>query len=417
MEFNIIQEFTKRYITCEKEVSEDEQYLVSMISLNDIRGLLSCKETYDGSKKLMAFDVTNMLSLKHEYENKEMSFLELKSLLQSIKTIFEQAAQYFLDDRYFVLDPQYIYKDPYDDSVKLLYVPGCKCNESLHYHELAEFLLQNVNRKENACLQTAYQFYRMCSSETFSLPMFMNILEKEEKMNRRQICEYDRDGIKDENDLIPTAEIMSEEEDEEDKDDERIWVKPLSFTAISLVLASFTCFYKGIYSMYIMTALCVFALLTVIFTVKSLIRFIEKKKEDSIVMPKQRVTVKDYWPQDEETEIFNEETEVFTPNRDLQDETGIRLEWKENNISKKYMIRDFPVTIGKLIGEVDCRISDSSISRLHAKIAKRNDKLVIFDLNSTNGTSVDGVRLSPGEETVINMESRILLGNVVLRLV
>ena len=81
------------------------------------------------------------------------------------------------------------------------------------------------------------------------------------------------------------------------------------------------------------------------------------------------------------------------------------------------MIRDFPVTIGKLIGEVDCRISDSSISRLHAKIAKRNDKLVIFDLNSTNGTSVDGVRLSPGEETVINMESRILLGNVVLRLV
>ena len=96
---------------------------------------------------------------------------------------------------------------------------------------------------------------------------------------------------------------------------------------------------------------------------------------------------------------------------------GNRLEWKENGIARKYQITSLPVVIGKLSNEVDCRINDSSVSRLHAKILKRDGDIFILDLNSTNGTTVDGERLVMGEERQITVNSNIMLGNVVVRFI
>ena len=68
------------------------------------------------------------------------------------------------------------------------------------------------------------------------------------------------------------------------------------------------------------------------------------------------------------------------------------------------------LTIGRA-STVDLRLDDSGVSRQHAEVRREGDDVVLVDLGSTNGSSVNGrvverVRLSPGD--------RIELGRTVL---
>ena len=406
----IKQEFGRSLVVVENEAKKDEDYLLSMITENEIEGLLSCRRSHEGRKETLMYDVTNMMSLSREYEGRNMGFKDIKEIFETLKMIYAEGGKYLLDDRYYVLDPEYIYRDVQNDCIRLLYVPGYGRNEKNAYHLLADFFLQKVDRKDNACIQVAYQFYRMSGSDTFSVPMFLSIIHKEEIIQSREAILPDDEQEKESTAVCGSVEI-------EDKEKVKLWVKSAIMGAVCLAACGVRFLYDGIYAMYLTLASIAFGLAAICCLIKAVVKFVSIKKEESIVIPQEKISVEQYWGSDEETVVFNEETQVFSQQQDDTDNGEIRLEWKENNVVKKYRIREFPVVIGKMIGEVDCRIADSSISRLHAKIIKRENRLLIFDLNSTNGTSVDGVRLSPGQESIVTMDSMILLGNVRLRLV
>ena len=72
----------------------------------------------------------------------------------------------------------------------------------------------------------------------------------------------------------------------------------------------------------------------------------------------------------------------------------------------------FPCTIGKLTGYVDHCIDDPSVSRLHARVEKIGDSLVLSDLNSTNGVYLNGIRLKPNEQRDIEIGDEIRFGSL-----
>jgi pSer/pThr/pTyr-binding forkhead associated (FHA) protein len=59
---------------------------------------------------------------------------------------------------------------------------------------------------------------------------------------------------------------------------------------------------------------------------------------------------------------------------------------------KRYPVRASGTTIGRT-ADSDIRLSDELASRRHARIEQRNSEFVITDLNSTNGTYVNGRRV------------------------
>ncbi|MFC1535174.1 FHA domain-containing protein [Thermodesulfobacteriota bacterium] len=65
--------------------------------------------------------------------------------------------------------------------------------------------------------------------------------------------------------------------------------------------------------------------------------------------------------------------------------------------SHSFEIKDEITFIGRS-RENDIKINDSTISRRHVKIFKKNNKFFIEDLGSHNGLMVDGNRVKPGEE-------------------
>mgnify|MGYP003976046057 FL=1 len=69
----------------------------------------------------------------------------------------------------------------------------------------------------------------------------------------------------------------------------------------------------------------------------------------------------------------------------------IRLPDNPTPISRPLVNRE--ITIGR-VDEADVSIPTNSISRMHARIFPHNEEFVIEDLDSTNGTYVNGVRIN-----------------------
>ena len=71
-----------------------------------------------------------------------------------------------------------------------------------------------------------------------------------------------------------------------------------------------------------------------------------------------------------------------------------------------YLVRDITV-IGKLETGADSVINMPTVSRIHAKIRKRDGEYYLTDLNSRNGTSVNGQMLKAGEEHLLKDEDEV----------
>ena len=100
----------------------------------------------------------------------------------------------------------------------------------------------------------------------------------------------------------------------------------------------------------------------------------------------------------------------------------IFIPWIENCENKLYGtgkgnknhidLNRLPLTVGKLAGSVDMVIDDQSISRRHAKFIRDGNKIYMTDLNSTNGTFKNGLRLLPNTSEVLEPGDEIRLGKL-----
>jgi hypothetical protein len=71
-----------------------------------------------------------------------------------------------------------------------------------------------------------------------------------------------------------------------------------------------------------------------------------------------------------------------------------------------YLNEDLTV-IGKLETACDAVISLPTVSRIHAKIRKKEENYFLSDMNSRNGTSVNGRLLRPDEEYQLEPEDEV----------
>ena len=64
---------------------------------------------------------------------------------------------------------------------------------------------------------------------------------------------------------------------------------------------------------------------------------------------------------------------------------------------------------------MDYAINSRNVSRFHAKLEKEGDQFYLMDLNSTNGTFINGKRLGSNERELIEMGDVIAFADVSYR--
>jgi pSer/pThr/pTyr-binding forkhead associated (FHA) protein len=82
------------------------------------------------------------------------------------------------------------------------------------------------------------------------------------------------------------------------------------------------------------------------------------------------------------------------------------------DIGKKFSLGEEPVQIGRATPENNPSIAlhDEFVSRLHLDITFSETGFMLRDLNSTNGTSLDEIRIDPGKSYRLKHDSAIGLG-------
>lgn len=92
-------------------------------------------------------------------------------------------------------------------------------------------------------------------------------------------------------------------------------------------------------------------------------------------------------------------------------ETKPSLIRKDGDMVDKISLGRNPFIIGKLKNQVDYVIDNSSVSRIHCKIIEKEENYYIVDLNSKNGTYLDGEPLDSNKEYPLYDGSQIGISN------
>lgn len=159
------------------------------------------------------------------------------------------------------------------------------------------------------------------------------------------------------------------------------------------------------------------------------VRFPEPEKKKSLwrrlvewAFPNSKINKKEYTVDSYRYVRYQDVTEPEkTPQPDDSGHT-VFIPWIENSDNKLYGIgksnkyhiplQKLPITVGKMAGAVDLVLNDQSVSRLHARISRDGNRFFITDLNSTNGTFRNGMRLEPNASEIIEPGDEIGIGKL-----
>ncbi len=438
----IIQEIGKSYLCVDVSGNKECEYMERMLTDNIIKGQPVCRRGIYQNKDILKFDITNMKTLRREFENRSLYFEDLKWLLCSIASQLTTGSSYLLEEEYYLYDPDHIYIDMESDVLNMICIPY-KCEENSageRYHSLADFLLEKIEHKDEHAVSIAYQFYRMSKESLFSIIGFCSLIEKEtgilsEKGDRnKEKTSFITPGINDEqnekNGLEGRENYEKEDEawfkninsDKLESNDGKGKIKGFLIPMISTIMgtAGLMIFFlygrKGAYGIQILSLSVLLFLVAMILFIKQISNVLRKKEEREIEngMSGRAVTVGEYWGGDDNTVFFDEETQFFNTG-DLR--STFSVVWNENGEERKEVLGQNMAILGKKYDEVDVCVSDPTVSRKHAKLTVRMGDVYLQDLGSTNGTFVDGKKLDPGEDIKLCNNKDFILGKVALRVV
>ena len=129
-----------------------------------------------------------------------------------------------------------------------------------------------------------------------------------------------------------------------------------------------------------------------------------------IQVPYTRSNVRIIMPQDKKEAEDRYTVVLNVPDGKAQDEKYIKWEFRGN--THKYRLENDICVVGSASDRADCVIDLPGISRMHARISKEGNTYYVKDLNSTNGTYVNGRQLACFEMCEIRSNDSIIFGNV-----
>lgn len=343
-----------------------------MLLNNQIPGLLDVQIIISNGKMEYWYDITGMTSL---HTLTELSLLDGQKFRRMIEDIYDMSLQiedYMLDGGNVAFMPEFVYFDRGNGKYQFCYLPGIKSREERSLQSLSEYLLTKIDHKDPDAVKMGYDFYEKTLQECCSARELLTCIvleeEKQEPITVEDEFQTLTGGQETAVDKDAVRKIMqTEEEVELEKGKLRLWKR------------------KGRLSLRKKES-----------EAKSA-RIIETDYAELLQERKQVPCV---------AEPISDETPTVLLNMDLRQEPA-RLIYQGDGKEDNFMLEESLFLIGKDTDKVQAIINADTVSRIHAKIYWKEDSYYIEDLNSTNGTYVNGKELFYKEPVRLQKEDRI----------
>lgn len=401
----------------------EDKYQCKMITGNHIKGLLSCQERHINGEMLLYYEISSRQNMQSMFENKSITMKQLRALLIQLKLTYEDLSKYLLNESCLILKPEYIFADIEAEQFDFLYNPFEPDEDYLF--SLLEYLLDKVDSEDKDAVEIAYKMFELAQQEQFVLDEILQWFEQDYGDDRQneinqdacQAFQFNSEEVCDENIIV-----SEEKQENSSRRSKKKWGYLSLVTGLVLCAALFY-----IYNMYYMgeeekryffialtgaTGLSAGGTLWILY-----INFIAEKINMKKKMPDLR---------EKDKGKNHKEYQTVTGYEQIQEKAQqsfgntVFIPWAENCENKLYGqgnknhidLNRLPVTVGKLAGSVDMVIADTSISRKHARFFRQGTGIYMTDLNSTNGTFKNGLRLEPNSTESLEPGDEIRLGKL-----
>ena len=451
-------ELSHSYLVME-DIPEEwmNHYQYRMILRNRIPGLLVSSERFLEGRACLYYDISSRQSLEQLYLSSKIGMKEVRGIIDNLAQVLDSMSEYLLEERFLILEPEYIYMDLETEQLFFLYYPFQEeREEETRYLPLAEFFLEHVDHREEKAVSAAYQFYKMSKVKSFMVGSFRTFLERE-LSGERELTEsrgygrpepciqaaagffYEEEGPY-EYRTVPESELEEVEEEKREKsgperkkqEKAKKWKDRagLAATAVIFLLLCALIWYlspEGGEKILMFAILALDGILLLVFLWRvSAARpdGEEKEEQQEEEAPESSLSFwEEYTPQE------HEELEGPTVYLSRDGQSGYdgsasfpgrrpRLTGTPDGGYGKeleYSLERLPVLVGKLKSRSQILLSDASVSRIHARFVEREGRTGLIDLNSTNGTFVNGVRLEQEEVVTLEDGDEIRFGNVQMK--
>ncbi len=394
----------------------ENAYQRKMVTENKIKGLLVSQERYINGEILLYYEITSKQSLFSIMDGKRIGMESLREFFIQLKTVNDCLQKYLLDGSCLILQPEYIFQNIETGQYFFVYFPD---QEEGKFSQLLEFFISRVDNEDTNAVEAVYKIADLMNRDQF-------VLDEILKWFQDDVTDMDKKN----DTIMPHQETRYNNEYPDYIDNEQInnnpdihigkriselkWKKMIPFWIAGVLGAGILIYINWNYPLayqeylYFIIGWIMVGVLMVGPMIWLLLENFSNNNTEKV--EKEKI----YYYAD------TNENETVSPMEELGN--TVYIPWTESCENKLYSLDrknkchielgTLPLTVGKLAGAVDMVINEKSISRMHAKFTRSGKNICITDLNSTNGTFRNGMRLVPNTSEIIEPGDEIRLGKL-----
>lgn len=410
------------------------EYSVRMLLENRIPGLLECKLRMLDGHPLFYYEITSKQTVVRAFEGEKLGKEDMRRLLTGIRRGMEEAENYLLNINDLLLLPEYIYLDPERREVFLCLLPFSEELAAERFTDLAEYILKHLDHSDREAVLWGYEIYSLSERENYSLKEVLQSIY----LNRREDRQEPDDEMYKEKTSFPTWPEEGEKDRKSEPSAEE--EKQLGWTVgPSANNTKKSCFFMSLAGV---GAACVIGAALrvsglgwtqiggILCFVLGFFGFILKRlldREDRegrgdlphsrkawLRVPGSGAGQALAWREEQEEKDCFEEEDSVGETRVLCAEPAFLSEAALIGIGgneRRFVLTKKHLVVGKLKERADFILEGAEVSRVHAKIERERDGYYLTDLNSRNGTYVNGIRLEADEARKLEDQDQIRFGN------
>lgn len=416
MEITYRRDLNHSYVFLEQEHEiQTDAYPVRMLLSNDISGLLPCSIRGTEGRISFCYEITSRQSFQDLYEHQSIKASLLIHLFEQIFQEVEYLQQFLLPADHLVLIPELIYFDSEQKRCSFCYLPGYKKSlwESLRL--LLEYLLPKIDHQNPEAVMAGYGLYRQIMEDNITLEDLKNTLQSSRSDDPPRIDPLDMEETED----IPTSSDHQELLDqifapeEESMPDSLSRCLGIGITVLLMLLLLIGSWMS--LPIWILAAVpCAGAGGAVLFS-KLRKTTSEKKSQHPDEHPEHPTFFETpSRPQAEKKAPPCSET-IILPMSEKKGTCDARLSPVHPLSSPVISLNKNLILLGKLPDAADVILDSPTISRIHARIQRLGSTYYLSDLNSKNGTFLNGTPVMLGTEYPLHHGDEIRFANLVYR--
>ena len=389
----------------EEQKSILEKYELQMLMRCKVPGLLPMEIIVTEQGYRYLYDISGKQQIVDYLTGQKLGCVCLQNLLFCLQGVCSRIQEYLLREDGICLDLEFIYVNLEDGSLQFTYLPFYEKNLPRAFQECMEQLLRMIDHKDQEAVELGYQVYQLCIQDNISIGNVLdNVLGKKQfqeeplQLNREREQEV---GVK-------CAKRAPEVEGTEENSywqtrEEKKFCNSSGFQQISKI--------REMVKEYLSKWKQKYGCLWINKKEKTRNPKITQIKEDNRNHKKMMQEQMDDGRKDGSLiqKVSARPTEILevSENKPLG-----KLVYQGSRGCNDIDVEGEYFLLGKNSAQVNGVIDAEGVSRLHARITRQEEGYFIEDLNSTNGTFKNGLRMQPYEKRRLEKDDELRFGKV-----